>query len=197
MPAGRNVHRSTPTGRNDCPGWTNRPVGRWGWTVWPVAVVAMLGLGGCGGGEATVAVLGAASLTEALGRYGASFAGADVRNSFAVSDQLAAQIRQGAPGDVFASADTGYPARLHREGLVGKPVVFARYRLVVVTAEHGGAGTLGDLARAGTRILIGDPSVPVGAYTREVLGRLPAGEEAAIMANVRSEEPEASAILAK
>jgi molybdate transport system substrate-binding protein len=168
------------------------------WTVWPVALVAMLALGGCGGGgEPTLTVLGASSLTEALGRYGATFAGAGVRNSFAGSDQLAAQIRQGAPGDVFASADTGYPDRLHREGLVGKPVLFARNRLVVVAAEDGGVSSLGDLARPGTKIVIGDPSVPVGAYTREVLGRLPAGEQAAIMANVRSEEPEVSAILAK
>lgn len=45
--------------------------------------------------------------------------------------------------------------------------------------------------------MIGDPSVPVGAYTREVLGRLPVGERAAILANVRSEEPEVSSVLAK
>jgi molybdate transport system substrate-binding protein len=166
--------------------------------VWPVAAVAMLALGGCGGGgEPTLTVLGASSLSGALGHYGELFTGAKVRSSFAGSDQLAAQIRQGAPGDVFASADSGYPDRLHREGLVEKPVVFARNRLVVVAAEDGGVASLSDLARAGTRIVIGDPSVPVGAYTREVLGRLPAGEEAAIMANVRSEEPEVSAILAK
>jgi len=142
-------------------------------------------------------VLGASSLTEALTKYGDSFQGATVRNSFAGSDQLAAQIRQGARADVFASADTAYPAELHREGLVGEPVVFARNRLVAVTAKSSDLTSLADLARPGTKIVIGDPSVPVGEYTREVLGRLPAAERAAVLDNVRSEEPEVSSVLAK
>lgn len=155
-------------------------------------------LTGCGGsGDATLTVLGASSLTQALSKYGAAFEGARVRNSFAGSDQLAAQIEQGARADVFASADTAYPARLHREGLVGKPVVFARNRLLVVTSKEGTVKSLGDLTRPATRIVIGDPAVPVGAYTREVLGRLPASEQAAILDNVRSEEPEVSSVLAK
>ena len=56
---------------------------------------------------------------------------------------------------------------------------------------------LADLARPGTKIVVGDPSVPVGEYTRGVLGRLPEREREAILANVRSEEPEASSVLAK
>lgn len=154
---------------------------------------------GCGGGsdEPTLTVLGASSLTEPLGKYGDSFEGAKARSSFAGSDQLAAQIKQGARADVFASADTGYPDELHRQGLVGKPVVFARNRLVVVVPKGSDLSSLGDLARPGTKIVVGDPSVPVGAYTREVLGRLPAGERAAILANVRSEETEVTAVLAK
>jgi molybdate transport system substrate-binding protein len=154
---------------------------------------------GCGGsgGEPTLTVLGASSLTDALGKYGETFAGAKVRSSFAGSDQLAAQIMQGAKADVFASADTGYPDELHREGLVEKPVVFARNRLVIVVPPGSPVHSLDDLGRAGTKIVIGDPSVPVGAYTREVLGRLPAEERDAILGNVRSEEPEVTAVLAK
>jgi molybdate transport system substrate-binding protein len=170
------------------------------WLALLGAAGVLLGLAGCGGGgsgKPTLTVFGASSLTEAFGEYGESFAGAKVRNSFAGSDELAAQIRQGAKADVFASADTAYPAELHREGLVEKPVVFARNRLVVVTPEGGSVKSLGDLARPGTKIVIGDPSVPVGAYTREVLARLPAGERKAILANVRSEEPEVTAVLAK
>lgn len=163
---------------------------------WALVLLALAGCGG-GSGEATLTVLGASSLTEALGRYGGSFAGAEVRSSFAGSDQLAAQIRQGAKADVFASADTGYPAELHREGLAKKPIVFARNRLVVVVAEGSPVRSLADLARPGTKLVIGDPSVPVGAYTRVVLDRLPGGEREAILANVRSEEPEVSAVLAK
>ncbi|MGN6586021.1 MAG: molybdate ABC transporter substrate-binding protein [Solirubrobacterales bacterium] len=165
-----------------------------------VLAALALTLAGCGGGgsdEPTLTVFGASSLIEALGKYGESFEGAKVRNSFAGSDELAAQIKQGARADIFASADTEYPAELHRDGLVGKPVVFARNRLVVVTPEDGQVKSLADLARPGTKIVIGDPSVPVGEYTREVLGRLPGGEREAILANVRSEEPEVTAVLAK
>lgn len=171
-----------------------RPVG----VVLAVVVVA-LALVGCGGGgdEPTLTVFGASSLTEALGKYGDSFEGTKVRSSFAGSDQLAAQLEQGAKADVFASADTEYPAELHRAGLVGKPVVFARNRLVIVTPKNGGVRSLDDLARPGTKVVIGDPSVPVGAYTHEILGRLTPGEQAAILDNVRSEEPEVTAVLAK
>jgi molybdate transport system substrate-binding protein len=184
-----------PTGRKPVHISGNRPVG----LVALGALGLLMAFGvGCGGsGEGRLTVLGASSLTEALKRYGDSFDGAAVRSSFAGSDQLAAQIRQGAPADVFASADTSYPARLHAEELVEKPVVFARNRLVVVEPADGRASSLEDLARPGTRIVIGDRSVPVGAYTREVLGRAPAAERRAILANVASEEPEVSSVLAK
>jgi molybdate transport system substrate-binding protein len=172
----------------------NRPVG----ALFAFAVLA-IAVTGCGGGDEqpTLTVLGASSLTEALGRYGDAFGGAKVRSSFAGSDQLAAQIRQGARADVFASADTDYPDELHREGLAEKPVVFARNRLVVVVPKGSDVESLAELARPETKIVIGDPSVPVGAYTREVLGRMPAGEREAILGNVRSEEPEVSSVLAK
>jgi molybdate transport system substrate-binding protein len=165
----------------------------------PLLALALLiaGCGGGGSGEPALTVLGASSLTAALEKYGGSFEGAEVRNSFAGSDQLAAQIQQGAKADVFAAADTGYLAQLHAEGLAEKPAVFARNRLVVVEPKGGSVESLSDLAKPGTKIVIGDPSVPVGAYTREVLGRLPAAEQAAILENVRSEEPEVTAVLAK
>jgi molybdate transport system substrate-binding protein len=155
-------------------------------------------LTGCGGGgEPPLVVLGASSLQGAVSEYAGSFAGADVHTSFAGSDQLAAQIRQGAPADVFASADTEYPAQLHAAGLVEKPVVFAANELVVAVPAGSGISSLADLAVPGTKLVIGDASVPVGAYTRTVLGRLPAAERRAILANVRSEEAEVSSIVAK
>jgi molybdate transport system substrate-binding protein len=152
---------------------------------------------GKGRGDATLTVLAASSLTEALGRYAGGFRGAEVRTSFAGSDQLAAQIRQGAPADVFASADTQYPRQLYRAGLVERPRVFARNRLVLVTAEDSGISSLGGLAAPGVKIAIGDSSVPVGEYTRMVLARLPVGERRGILANVRSEEPQVSSVIAK
>lgn len=157
--------------------------------------VAIIGCGG--GGQSQLTVFAASSLQDSLTAYGDSFDGAEVRSSFAGSDTLAAQIRQGAGPDVFASADTSYPAELYREGLVGKPVVFAANELVVAVPSNSDVSGLADLARPGTKIVIGDPSVPVGSYTHEILRELPEGERKRILANVRSEEPEVSSIVAK
>jgi molybdate transport system substrate-binding protein len=174
---------------------------------------ALLGatvVAGCGGGggsgsgstEAgssggTLIVLGASSLTEAVTKYGESFEGADVKPSFAGSDELAAQIQQGAKADVFASADTEYPQELFEAGLVEKPQVFAGNELVIAVPEGSEVQSLTDLTNPGTKVLIGDPSVPVGSYTRTVLGRLPAAEHEAILSNVVSEETEVASIVAK
>ena len=161
------------------------------------ALFALL-LAGCGGGGGdSLVVFGASSLEGAVSEYAESFPGADVKTSFAGSDQLVAQIRQGAAPDLFASADTGYPAQLHREGLVGKPRVFAANQLVIAVPAGSEISSLADLAEPGVDVVVGDPSVPVGAYTRTVLGRLPATERRAILANVRSEEPEVNSVVAK
>lgn len=180
----------------------------------PVALLALL-VAGCGsgssdstsgdsGGSATgsssggrLIVLGASSLTDAVTKYGEEFEGAEVKPSFAGSDELAAQIQQGARADVFASADTEYPAELHEEELVEEPVVFAANELVVAVPEGSDIHSLSDLAEPGVKLVIGDPSVPVGSYTRTVLSRLPEAEREAIMANVRSEETEVSSVVAK
>lgn len=152
--------------------------------------------GGAGSGGRLI-VLGASSLTDAVTKYGEEFEGAEVKSSFAGSDELAAQIRQGAKADVFASADTDYPAELFAEGLVEKPVEFAANELVIAVPEGSDVHSLSDLAAPGVKLVIGDPSVPVGSYTRTVLGRLPAAEREAILANVRSEETEVSSVVAK
>lgn len=153
--------------------------------------------GGGSSGGGTLIVLGAASLTEAVTKYGESFEGATVKPSFAGSDELAAQIQQGAKADVFASADTGYPEELFAEGLVEKPQVFCRNELVIAVPEGSDVKSIADLTEPGTKIVIGDPSVPVGSYTREVLGRLPSAERETIMGNVVSEETEVTSIIAK
>jgi len=153
---------------------------------------------GCGGiSDSQLTVLAASSLQDPLTAYGESFDGAEVRSSFAGSDTLAAQIRQGAAADLFASADTDYPAELHRLGLVEQPVVFAANELVIAVPAGSNVSSLADLAEPGRKIVIGDPSVPVGSYTREVLKRLPVRKREGILANVRSEEPEVSSIVAK
>jgi molybdate transport system substrate-binding protein len=165
------------------------------------AILAGCGSGGGdttgGGGSGRLVVLGASSLTEAVTEYGESFEGAEVKTSFAGSDELAAQIQQGAKADVFASADTEYPAELFKEGLVEKPQVFAANELVIAVPEGSDIKSLSDLGKPGVKLVIGDPSVPVGSYTRTVLGRLPAAEREAIMGNVVSEETEVASIVAK
>jgi molybdate transport system substrate-binding protein len=85
-----------------------------------------------------------------------------------------AQIEQGLPADVFASADTGLPWQLHRKGLVTRPVVFTANKLVIVVAHGNPLHLRGvrDLERSGLRIVLAAAGVPVGDYTRKVLKRL-------------------------
>jgi molybdate transport system substrate-binding protein len=116
------------------------------------------------------AVLAAASLTEVLpkidpqGRY-----------SFAGSNQLAQQIRLGAPFDVFLSASSQYTQELFRAGLVRRPVAFATNSLVLIVPRSNPQRirSVGDLAsRPKLRLVVAGPKVPIGLYTREVLKRL-------------------------
>jgi molybdate transport system substrate-binding protein len=153
----------------------------------------------CGGGEKPTLTLSAAtSLKSAMTAYGHDFGGAQVRASFAGSDELAAQIRQGVKPDVFASANTTLPDALYKAGLVEKPVVFAANRLVLAVPSSGAkVSGLADLAKPGTTIALGAQAVPVGAYTRKVLAKLPAGRAKAILANVRSNEPDVGGVVGK
>jgi molybdate transport system substrate-binding protein len=162
-------------------------------------VIAALLAGGCGGSsKPTLVVSAAASLQQAFEDYASHSPEAEVKQSFAASDELAAQIRQGARPDIFASADTALPDQLHREGLVGRPRTFAGNRLVIaVPAGPDRIRSITDLERPGTSIVIGAPSVPVGAYTRQVLSRLPSSSREAILTNVRSQEPDTTSVLGK
>jgi molybdate transport system substrate-binding protein len=163
----------------------------------PVLLAAcVLALAGCGGGDA-LTVSAASSLKQALTDYGGKFKQARARFSFAGSDELAAQIRKGARPDVFASANTKLPDELYDEGLVEKPVTFAGNRLVLAVPAASRIGSLRDVERAGTSLAIGSESVPVGAYTRTVLSKLPEAESSAILKNVRSEEPDVGGIVGK
>lgn len=123
--------------------------------------------------------------------------GVEIRQSFAGSDQLAAQIRQGARPDVYAAADLALPKRLFREGLVGRPRAFASNRLVVAVPAESEIDQLGDLATPGTTIALGEETVPIGIYADRALDRLPPETAAGIRANVASREPEAGSITAK
>ncbi len=167
-----------------------------------VALFACLAvIAGCGGSSSSEAekpqliVSAAASLKTAVGNY--RFDAATVRTSFAGSDELAAQIRQGVKPDVFASANTKLPDELYKEGLVEKPVAFAANELVLAVPSDGSVRGLGDLAEPGVTIAMGAESVPVGTYTRKVLDGLPAIQREAILANVRSNEPDVAGVVGK
>ncbi|HWC25711.1 MAG TPA: molybdate ABC transporter substrate-binding protein, partial [Solirubrobacteraceae bacterium] len=161
--------------------------------------------GGCGsdddaggGDRGELVVSAATSLKSAFTSYGERFDDADAQFSFAGSDELAAQIRAGARPDVYAAANTKLPEALFEAGLVERPEVFAANRLVLaVPAEAGEVRSLDDLTRPGVSIVVGSPSVPIGAYTRKVLGRLRRDVRADILANVRSNEPDVGGISAK
>jgi molybdate transport system substrate-binding protein len=143
-------------------------------------------------GGTPITVLAAASLTEVFPRIAAS-----PRYSFAGSDQLALQIRQGAPADVYAAASPKYTQLLYRDGFVLKPVVFATNKLIVVVPESNPANirTAYDLRRDGVKLVIGDRTVPIGSYTRQILDTL--GITADVMKNVVSQETDVKSIVTK
>ncbi len=102
----------------------------------------------------------------------------DNRTSFAGSDTLAFQIEQGAPADVFLSAAPLYAERLHGKGLCDTPVVFALNTLTFVTPTSNPAGItrVQQLDRpGGYRLAVGGRNVPLGIYTRTLLGKLGLG----------------------
>jgi molybdate transport system substrate-binding protein len=156
------------------------------------------GAGAPSSGKPNLTVSAASSLKAAFTNYGQQFTRASVRYSFAGSDLLAAQIEQGVKPDVFASANTKLPDALYAKGLVSKPVTFAANRLVIaVPADSTKVKTLSDLEKPGVTIAIGAAAVPIGSYTREVLGRLGPAASHRILANVRSEEAEVTGIVGK
>jgi molybdate transport system substrate-binding protein len=170
-----------------------------------LAALVTLVLAACGDDEQDGAVAAkprlvvsaASSMTEALGACSPDFADATVRLSFAGSDELAAQIRQGVKPDVYAAANTRLPEELSDEGRLGKPVEFATNQLVLAVPTGSSIASLADLAEGGVKIAIGADSVPIGAYTRETLAKLPAAQERAILDGVRSNEPDVKGIVGK
>ncbi len=166
-------------------------------------MVALLA-GGCGAGEGderpTVVISAAASLSEPLeacAEAAEERLGAQLRFSFAGSDELAAQIRQGVPVDAFAAANAELPGDLHADGLLGEPVEFATNELVLATQRGGGVESLADAAAPDVVLAVGSESVPVGAYTEAALARLPREQADAIRANMRSREPDVKGIVGK
>jgi molybdate transport system substrate-binding protein len=130
-----------------------------------------------GGLSGPLTVFAAASLADAFRAEGRALSGAHPRLrltfSFAGSPSLVAQIRDGAPADVVATADELTMRPLREKALVSAPQVFARNRLVMVVAPGNPEriGALADLARPGLRVVLEAPEVPAGRYSRQALER--------------------------
>lgn len=175
------------------------------WVLW---LVLLVGLSGCvpvGGDGVRLRVFAAASLTEAMGELGEAFEevhpGVDVELYLAGSSQLAAQLREGAVADVFASANVVQMAGLVGAGLVAESgvVTMATNELVLIVPVDNLAriGSWGDLGRPGVAILTAVEGVPVREYTDRLVGEMPVSFQRAFAANVVSEEENVRQVAAK
>ena len=149
-------------------------------------------------GSGTITVLAASSLTKAFTKLGAEFeaahSGAHVAFDFGSSSQLATQIVQGAPADVFASADAANMAKVvAAKQNSGAPAPFARNKLeiAVETGNPKHITSLAGLAAPGVVVVLCDPSVPCGKFADKVL------ENAKVAVTPKSREASAKATLAK
>ena len=154
----------------------------------------VLALFACGCAEeqdaGALTIFAASSLTDAMGELERGFEreheGAGVEASFAGSQVLRLQIEQGAPADVFVSADEAHMQALLDAGHVVESAVLAHNELVVIVPRDDPAiRSFSDLPRA-SRVVIGDESVPVGRYARALLARTAFERE--VLARVVSEE---------
>jgi molybdate transport system substrate-binding protein len=167
-----------------------------------LVLLAAAALPGCGGDSSSdnpaLVVSAASSLRNAFTDYAKTFGPAKARLSFGGSDELAAQIRAGSPVDVFAAANAKLPDQLYADGKVDKPVEFTGNRLVLAVPKTSTQiRGVNDLVKSGVKLAIGAATVPIGSYTRDVLGGLPAIERNRILANVKSEEPDVAGIVGK
>ena len=142
--------------------------------------------------HAQVTVYAAASLTDVFPKIDAN-----QKYQFGGSNTLAAQITQGAPADVFASANTTLPQQLFSKSLCSKPVVFTRNTLVVVVPKANPAKirNIYNLAKSGVKLVIAGPGVPVGSYTLQILKNM--NLSSPVLKNVVSRETDVREVLAK
>jgi molybdate transport system substrate-binding protein len=149
------------------------------------------GLTGCGGtsesggtsqttsetqeNSGTLTVLAASSLTDAFGELATTFQeqnpGTKVTTSFGGSSELLTQIEQGAPADIFASADEAKMDTAVQDDLVNEPQTFARNRPVIIVPKDHPAGIHGlqDLAKSGTKLVLAQDGVPIAEYAKKIL----------------------------
>jgi molybdate transport system substrate-binding protein len=155
-----------------------------------VSGVSLAGVAGCGGVSGredggggslqggTLTVLAASSLIDAFGELANRFEeqnpGVEVRQSFEASSTLLAQIQQGAPADVFASAADEEMNKAVKDGLVaGEPEVFVKNREIVMVPKDNPANIrrFRDLAKPDVKLVLAGKDVPAAEYALEILGK--------------------------
>jgi molybdate transport system substrate-binding protein len=172
-------------------------------------------LGACSGasgaaGDPNLTVFGAASLKAALeaatSAYQAAHPGTTITVATDSSAALETQIEQGAPADVFLSADTTNPQKLVDAGLAGgEPVAFAGNKLTIIVPADNPAGVASpaDLAKGGLQIIAAGDEVPITEYALQLVENLaaeagaPADFAAAYAANIASKEESVSGVVSK
>jgi molybdate transport system substrate-binding protein len=126
--------------------------------------------------------------------------------NFGASSALATQLGQGANADVFASADTTQMDNARKSGAVtGQDKPFAGNRLVLITPKDNPAGinSVNDLASDGVKFVTAQPSVPIGAYTAQMLDKASADPsfgsdfKSKVMANTVSQEDNVRQVVSK
>ncbi|MGE0598620.1 MAG: molybdate ABC transporter substrate-binding protein [Dehalococcoidia bacterium] len=206
---------------------------RWRWLPWLLSMAVLVALVGVacsgddddtkpdaatpttGAGSSTAAptagditVFAASSLTDAFKEAGTAFEAkypdAKVTFSFAASSALAVQINEGAPADVFASADTNQMKNVADKGNVEESSVFVKNTPVIVVPKGDTTvSKFDDLANPGVRLVLAAAEVPVGKYAREILQKASAtggisidfGDK--VLANLKSNEANVRAVLTK
>ncbi len=174
-----------------------------------VAVVPLLACGGsgtspcavltaCGAGAPTpVTVFAAASLQPPFDKIAKQLQlreNITTTFSYEGTQTLLAQLKQGAPADVFASADAAHMTAAQGAGLIaGTPKVFAHNRLEIAVEKGNPKGihSLSDLSRAGLVVVLADPSVPAGKYAQQALAA------AKVTVHPASLEPQVTGVLSK
>ena len=136
-------------------------------------------------------IYAAASLTQVFSAFD------DAQHySFAGSNVLETQIRNGAPADLFASAAPLNTQRLYAAGIVDKPVTFTANRLALIVPKANPAGihSVYDLKTKSVKLVIANAAVPVGSYTRTVLKKM---NLTSVLDSVVSQESDVKAVTGK
>jgi molybdate transport system substrate-binding protein len=162
------------------------------------------------GAPVSLTIFGAASLKGALDKAKAQYEAAKPGTTLTISTDssaaLEAQIEQGAPADVFLSADTKSPQALVDKGFAsGSPVVFAGNKLTIVvpTDNPGGLASPKDLGRMGLKIIAAGDEVPITRYANQLVANLaalpgyPSDLATVYAAHIVSKEDNVKAVIAK